>query len=206
MTEEIQAHLFEPFFTTKEPGKGTGLGLAQVYGIVKQHEGYIGVETEAGKGTTFRVYLPASGAEEEIAEEEASATPQGQGETVLLVEDEEKLREGGRELLESLGYRVLTAANGREALEVYETEGGADLVITDLVMPEMGGKMLIRKLREANPGLKGLAITGYIVEEDIQRLRKAGFLDIVHKPFEVNTLAKAVRRTFDTGLSKASSG
>ena len=136
MTEEVQAHLFEPFFTTKEVGKGTGLGLAQVYGIVRQHEGYIDVETKIGEGTTFRVYLPASGVEPEIVEQESPAVPRGQGETILLVEDEENLREAAQEMLESQGYRVLTAANGREALEVYEaTRSGdqprrVDLVIT----------------------------------------------------------------------------
>ncbi len=204
MTEEVRSHLFEPFFTTKEPGKGTGLGLAQVYGIVRQHEGYIGVETEVGKGTTFRIYLPASGPEGVVGEEEVVALPQGQGETILLVEDNEGVREAAQEILEPLGYRVLTAENGREALEVYwvaqsgdRPQQGVDLVITDVVMPEMGGKMLIRKLREANPGLKGLAITGYIVEEDVQRLRKAGFLDVVRKPFDVDALARTVRRALD---------
>ena len=160
MTEEAQAHLFEPFFTTKEVGKGTGLGLAQVYGTIRQHEGYIGVETEVGKGTTVRIYLPASEAEEKVVEEEIAAPPQGQGETILLVEDNENLLKVGQTILESLGYRVLTAANGREALAVYEAEGGVDLVITDLVMPEMGGRQLMQKLKRVNPGLKGLAITG----------------------------------------------
>ncbi len=101
------------------------MGLAQVYGIVRQHEGYIGVETEAEKGTTFYIYLPASSAEEEIGDEKPSDTPQGKGETILLVEDNETLREAARMLLDSLGYRVLSAANGREALELYETEGSA---------------------------------------------------------------------------------
>jgi len=197
---DVLPRLFEPFFTTKEPGKGTGLGLAQVYGIVMQHQGHIGVETEVGKGTTLRVYLPAYGVEalEEIGTEEALALPQGKGETILLVEDNEKLREGGQELLESLGYRVLVAANGREALEVYHSaERGADLVITDVVMPEMGGKRLVQELRKVDPGLKPLAITGYIVEEDIHKLREEGFLGVIHKPFNVDALAQAVRHALD---------
>jgi len=197
MTEEVRSHLFEPFFTTKEPGKGTGLGLAQVYGIVRQHEGYIGVETELGKGTTFHIYLPASGAEEEIVEESISTPPRGQGETILLVEDSEKLVEGVQTTLESLGYRVLTAANGREALKVCKAEGGADLVITDLVMPEMGGKRLMQELRKATPDLKVLALTGYAMEKSREELKDAGFLDVVYKPFDVDVLAQIIRRALD---------
>ncbi|MBE9507367.1 MAG: response regulator, partial [Chloroflexi bacterium] len=198
---EVLPHVFEPFFTTKGPGEGVGLGLAQVYGIVKQHEGYIGVETEAGKGTTFRVYLPAHGVEAmEWAEaEEARTPPQGKGETILLVEDSERIREAGRGVLESLGYRVLAAANGREALEVHEAEGRVDLVITDLVMPEMGGRRLVRDLRKETPDLKALAITGHAVEEDLRKLRKEGFLDIIYKPLDVHKLATAVRQALDEG-------
>jgi len=195
MTEEVQAHLFEPFFTTKEVDKRTGLGLAQVYGIVRQHEGYIDVETELGQGTTFRIYLPAY--EEEVKETEAEeppAPPQGQGETILLVEDNKGLREAGQSVLESLGYRVLAAANGREALAVYEAEGGADLVITDVVMPEMGGKELMRELTRSDPNLKALGITGYALEKVAEELREAGFLDVVHKPFDVKELARVIRR------------
>jgi len=195
---EALAHIFEPFFTTKEPGRGTGLGLAQVDGIVAQHEGHIGVETELGQGTTFRVYLPAHGVEalEKVGAEAASALPQGKGETILLVEDHERIREVARQLLEPLGYRVLTAANGREALEVYRAarsgdrpQQGVDLVITDVVMPEMGGKRLVRELRKT--------ITGYIVEENVQELRKEGFLDVVYKPFDMDRLAHVVRRVLD---------
>ena len=197
MAEEVRSRIFEPFFTTKPVGEGTGLGLAQVYGIVRQHGGYIGVETEVGKGTTFHIYLPASAAGEEIAEEQGTALPQGQGETILLVEDKKKLRKTGQEILESLGYRVLTGANGREALETYRSAGEVDLVIADLVMPEMGGKELMRALREMQPTLKGLAITGYIVEEEVQELKKVGFLDTVYKPFKMDTLARMVRRALD---------
>jgi CheY-like chemotaxis protein len=203
MTEEAQAHLFEPFFTTKEVGQGTGLGLAQVYGIVRQHGGYIGVETELGRGTTFRIYLPAYEEEtEETEAEELPVPPQGQGETILLVEDNETLREAGRELLESLGYRVLTAANGRQALAAYEVEGGADLVITDVVMPEMGGEELVRELTRSDPHLKALGITGYAVEGVAEELRKAGFLDLIHKPFEVEKLAQMVRRALGTNSER----
>ncbi len=212
MTEEAQAHLFEPFFTTKEVGKGTGLGLAQVYGIVKQHEGHIDMETVAEEGTTFRIYLPACIEEKEIEKikaEEPSVIPQGKGETVLVVEDEARLRKAVEEILESLGYEVLTAANGQEALEVYRKaevcpERGrsvrsrmVDLVLADLVMPEMGGRQLIRELKRENSDLKALAITGYVMDVDLQGVKEAGFLGVVSKPFDVERLAKMIRRALD---------
>jgi len=197
MSEEVRAHLFEPFFTTKEVGKGTGLGLAQVYGIVRQHGGYIDVETEMGKGTIVSIYLPASRAEEGSAEEEISAAPQGRGEVILLVEDEERLRKAGHRVLESLGYRVLTAANGREALEMYEIESEVDLVVTDVVMPLMGGKELVQELRKVAPQVRVLGITGYPVGEMAEELRAAGFLDVIRKPFKVDNLAQVVRRALD---------
>ncbi|MBE9507558.1 MAG: GAF domain-containing protein, partial [Chloroflexi bacterium] len=197
MTEEVRSHLFEPFFTTKGPGLGTGLGLAQVHGIVGQHGGHIGVETGMGQGTTFRIYLPAHELEEADVQEEASTLLEGRGETILLVEDEEKVREASREMLESLGYRVLTAANGREALEVYRSAERVNLIITDLVMPEMGGKELARALKKEHPHARVLAITGYALEDDTEDLMEAGILDIIQKPFEVNRLAEIIRRVLD---------
>jgi two-component system cell cycle sensor histidine kinase/response regulator CckA len=202
---DVLPRIFEPFFTTKPKGEGTGLGLAQVYGIVKQHRGHVGVETEVGKGTTFRIYLPAQEMQEvaETSQEERAA--RGKGETILVAEDEEKVRELSRRILESLGYRVLMAANGREALEIYRTtkracpeQGrGIDLVLTDMVMPEMGGKELIQKLRKENPHLKVAAMTGYVLAEDLQELKEEGSLEIVHKPLDTNTLARVVRHALD---------
>jgi len=199
MTEEVRAHLFEPFFTTKEVGKGTGLGLAQVYGIVRQHDGYTGVESEVGKGTTFRIYLPAAGVEAETVGERVSATPRGRGETILLVEDDEQLREAGQDILESLGYRVLVAVNGREALQVYQAEEGIDLIITDIVMPEMGGKELVEELMRADANLKAIGVTGYTVDDVIAELGEAGFLEVIRKPFDIETLARVIRRALDAG-------
>ncbi|MCP4538386.1 MAG: PAS domain S-box protein [Chloroflexi bacterium] len=197
MTEDVRAHLFEPFFTTKEVGKGTGLGLAQVYGIVRQHEGYVSVETEVGKGTTFHIYLPATRAETEVVEEDASPMPQGRGEIILLVEDNERLQVAGQNILELLGYRVLVAANGREALEVYQAKGGVDLVITDMVMPEMGGKELVQELSKVDPNLKAIGVTGYVAEKVAVEPGKVGFLDVIHKPFDVETLARVIRCALD---------
>jgi len=199
MSEEVQSHLFEPFFTTKQPGEGTGLGLAQVHGIIKQHEGHIGLETEVGRGTTFRVYLPVCEMEEAEGEQEESGAPsRGKGETILLVEDEQRVREAGREMLESLNYRVLTAENGRRALEVYSLQK-VDLVLTDLVMPEMGGIRLAQELKDKHPQVKILAITGYAVREDAADLREAGILDVIRKPFEMNLLARAIHHALEVG-------
>ena len=197
MTADVCSHLFEPFFTTKEMGQGTGLGLAQVYGIVMQHKGHIGVESEPGQGTTFRIYLPPHTEAAVEVEEERPVVLRGNGETILLVEDEDGLREVGQEILVGLGYRVLTASQGREALEVYQSANGADLVITDMVMPQMGGKALMRALRLQRPEQKGLIITGYPLGEDLQELRSEGFIDTVPKPFDIETLAKVVRRALD---------
>ncbi|MFN2111295.1 MAG: PAS domain S-box protein, partial [Anaerolineae bacterium] len=173
MTEEAYAHLFEPFFTTKEEGQGTGLGLAQVYGIIQLHAGHIDVETAVGQGVTFRIYLPAStlGTEDDV--EDTVSAPTGHGETLLLVEDNTRLREAGQNLLTALGYRVLTAANGLEALAIYQTEEHIALIVTDLVMPEMGGKALVQALHDNDPGQKVLVMTGYTTEESTESLRAA---------------------------------
>jgi PAS domain S-box-containing protein len=205
---EAMPRLFEPFFTTKPVGQGTGMGLAQAHGIVKQHEGYIGVETEVGQGTTFRVYLPAQSSvetEEAPLGEVPSAIPEQEGETILLVEDEKKVRKFGRMALELLGYRVLTAANGREALEVYrsaeraypEQGRGIDLVLADMVMPEMGGRELMRELRKENPHLKAVVMTGYTLEEDLRELMEEGIVDVIHKPFDLGTLEEVIRHALD---------
>jgi two-component system cell cycle sensor histidine kinase/response regulator CckA len=197
---EVMSHLFEPFFTTKPRGEGTGLGLAQVHGIVTQHGGHIGVTTEAGVGTTFRIYLAGCEVEEmeEAPQEKETPVPsQTQRETILLVEDEERVRNLGRRALELLGYRVLTAVNGREALEVYQSAQSVDLVLTDMVMPEMGGRELMRNLRKVDPHLKGVVITGYALEDDLRGLREEGILEVVRKPFDVGTLGEVVRRVLD---------
>jgi PAS domain S-box-containing protein len=199
---EVMAHLFEPFFTGKPRGQGTGLGLAQVYGIVKQHRGYIGVETEVGRGTTVRIYLPAQEAreaEEALQKETVLASPEGQGEIILVVEDEERVRESSRRILELLGYRVLTADDGREALEIYRSAERVDLLLTDVVMPRMGGKELIQELRKTHSSLKAVAMTGYTLEEDLRELKEEGSLEVVYKPLDMNTLARVVRRALDGG-------
>ncbi len=209
MSELVQEHLFEPFFTTKDVGEGTGLGLAQVYGIVRQHEGVIDVETELGEGTTFRIYLPSCDEAGAPQEEKGDATgasdaPRGQGETILLVEDEENVRQATQEMLETLGYRVITASNGREALALcqsprwHKEKPPVDLVVTDLVMPEIGGRELMKRLQAARHGLKALGITGYTLEEgDVQLLKETGFVAVIRKPFEADDLAGPIRRALE---------
>ncbi len=198
MTDDVRVHLFEPFFTTKEVGKGTGLGLAQVYGIVRQHEGYIDVSTAVGQGTTFRIYLPArppSGPESPPQRE--TPLPRGHGETILLVEDEQPVLDAATGVLTTLGYRVLVAGTGLEAIMVLAAQERIDLVITDIVRPSTGGSILARDLRQRAPNLKVIAITAPLVGRWAQDLREAGFVDVLHKPLESGALARAVRHALD---------
>jgi len=198
---EVIPRIFEPFFTTKPKGEGTGLGLAQVYGIVKQHGGHIEVQTEVGQGTTFWIYLPAQEAEVPRkvppSQPDSLTTPHSKGETILVAEDERRVRESCRRILESLGYRVLTAPNGREALQTYRSTGSIDLVLTDMVMPEMSGKDLIQELRKADPPPRIVAMTGYVLAQDLRELKAVGNLDVIQKPLDVNTLARAIRQALD---------
>jgi signal transduction histidine kinase len=199
MSPEIQAHLFEPFFTTKGVGKGTGLGLATVYGIVKQSEGYISVYSEPGRGTTFKVYLPRVEAPAEPMEPVGlrAGAPRG-SETILLVEDQEKVRALVRDMLEANGYAVLEAGHGVEALSVCETHPGPiQLVLTDVVMPEMGGRELAERLTAPRPEARVLYMSGY-TEHAINR---QGSLDarapFIQKPFSSDVLARKVREVLD---------
>jgi len=193
---EVRAHLFEPFFTTKPMGEGTGLGLSQVYGIIRQHAGYITVETGVGQGTTFRIYLPHyTWGKPRPTAEESRELPGGRGERILLVDDQEIVRHLGQAALESLGYQVLTAASGPEALALYQSAGGVDLVLTDLVMPGgLGGQQLIQALREIDPGLKALLTTGYGMPEQ----HDTEIQGVIPKPFELAVLARTVRKVLDS--------
>ena len=198
---EARTHIFEPFFTTKETGKGTGLGLATVLGIVEQSGGYIRCDSEQGRGTTFRMYLPVVGealdeAKGPVATSLATA-PKG-SEVVLLVEDEDTVRKLTRMVLEASGYEVLDTRNGREALSLCEAhEGRIDLIVTDVVMPEFGGRELAEAARKLRPGLKVIFMSGHtqdvILREGIEK--GAAFLQ---KPFTPAGLAQKVRETLDS--------
>jgi len=196
----ILPHIFEPFFTTKEVGKGTGLGLAVAYGIIKAHGGWIDVESELGHGTRFHLYLPA------LAPQPLSGEPSleegelpGGHETILLIEDEAIILELGRQMLQSLGYHVLTARDGQEGVALYAAwHSQIDLILLDVVMPRMSGHQAFQQLRRINPKAKILLITGYSPERVAAELLAQGALGVVQKPYGRRELAHAVRRALDT--------
>jgi signal transduction histidine kinase/CheY-like chemotaxis protein len=196
MPPEILAHLFEPFFTTKGQGKGTGLGLATCHGIVKQSGGHIAVYSEVGKGTTFKIYLPRvnEAAEPWVQEIVDDTLPQGR-ETILLVEDEPMLLELGLTVLGELGYRVFIAANGRDALRVLldNPEENFDLVLTDVVMPEMGGKELVDHLRKLSPATKVVYCSGYAEDAIFHSGGLESGVFFLEKPYTVSGIAQKVR-------------
>ena len=199
MEEELQAKIFEPFFTTKELGKGTGLGLATVYGIVKQNSGFINVYSEPGKGTTFKIYLPRHAAE---AKETATACieqiPAGRGETVLLVEDEPTIIMIAKKMLERLEYRVVAAGTPSEAMRLARQSGGhIDLLLTDVVMPEMNGRELANKLQTMHPEIKILFMSGYTSNVIAhQGVLDAG-VNFIQKPLALKELALKIRAIMD---------
>jgi CheY-like chemotaxis protein len=199
MSKDVIDHLFEPFFTTKEVGKGTGLGLATVFGIVKQNEGFINVYSEPGNGTTFKVYLPRFDGEAiEPTFESTFGTPKGSGETVLLVEDEAAILAVGKAMLEELGYKVLTANTPGEALCQFKGHvAEIQLLITDVVMPEMNGRELAKLTSEIKPGLKCLFTSGYTANV----IAHHGVLDdgvnFLQKPFSMKDLAYKMRKVLE---------
>jgi two-component system, cell cycle sensor histidine kinase and response regulator CckA len=200
MDKETVEHIFEPFFTTKEMGRGTGLGLAMVYGIVKQHNGHITVCSEVGKGTTFRVYLSAIEGEEETDVETTSIMPAFGTETILLVDDEDLVRELGTRILTKHGYTVLQAANGREALHLFGWERSQiSLVVLDIIMPEMGGTECLRELLKVDSNAKVLIASGFSGDASVKETIQMGAKGFVTKPFRVKELLRQVRKVLDEG-------
>jgi len=195
MSEEVLQHIFEPFYTTKEPGKGTGLGLATVYGIVKQSDGFIFADSTPNAGSRFRIYFPRAEGTPEMAEP-ALVTPASlpAAGTILLVEDEESVRRLARRVLESAGYRVLEATQGQEALAIADQWLGAvDLVVTDIVMPGMSGQELSLRLRERQPALRILYVSGYTDDAILQHGTLLPDTAFLHKPFSPGLLTAKVR-------------
>src|SRR5574341_1682227 len=200
MDAETQAHVFEPFFTTKERGKGTGLGLAMVYGIVKQSGGFIWVTSAPGQGAAFKIYLPRTEEAPEAAPDESRAEPSAGGrETILLAEDEEAVRRVARETLVRNGYSVLQASQGAAALALAEAHGSPiHLLLTDVVMPGMSGRQLADRLSALRPGLKVLYMSGYTDDGIVRQGMLEPGLAYLQKPFRPDALARKVREVLDT--------
>lgn len=201
--DTVYPHLFEPFFTTKSPGRGTGLGLAQVYGIVKQHEGYIDVMTEVGKGTVFTIYLPAlENPKPKTAPLIPFQLPQGNGETILVIEDNEAARAALADSLEVLNYSVLSVENGRQALDLIEEQSGdVALILSDLVMPEMGGVALLRELRGLGFTIPMILMSGHSLDDAMDELERLGNVGRLMKPANVEKLAHLVGQMVHSDLA-----
>jgi CheY-like chemotaxis protein len=199
MTPEIVERIFEPFFTTKEPGKGTGLGLAMVFGIIKVHTGWIECRSEVGVGTSFDIYLPRLPIVCLEGPQEAPVTPPVRGhETVLLADDEDVVNRLGQAILQRQGYRVFHAADGAEAVEIYrQRPEEIDLVILDLAMPRLSGPETLRELRKVNPGVRVLISSGYSSDEDLRAVERQGVAGFVAKPYRPAELARQVRLALD---------
>jgi PAS domain S-box-containing protein len=198
MDKETLTHIFEPFFTTKGPGQGTGLGLATVYGIVKQHRGHIMCYSEVGKGTIFKMYFPSLARDRGLQEVGKSLPPRGGKETILLIDDEEMVRDLGARILRNAGYRVITASNGREALNVYrEHAGDISLVVLDLIMPEMGGSQCLTELLSLNPALKVIVASGFSAGHTTSEALEAGAKGFINKPYNMRQVLEVVRSVLD---------
>jgi len=197
MPAHVLERVFEPFFTTREPGQGTGLGLAQVYGIVMQHGGHVGVDSEEGAGSNFDVYLPTAPADVVDSGSWPAQTEvvPGSGELVMIVEDDPAILDVAREGVRDLGYRVVTASDGVEALELHDALGEeVVLVVSDMVMPDVGGLELARRLRDRGARSKVLLMTGYPLERDAGGRLTEGIVDWLQKPFTMDRLAAAITR------------
>jgi PAS domain S-box-containing protein len=196
MSKQVKSHIFEPFFTTKERGKGTGLGLSVVYGVVNNHRGFVQVESEPNAGTTFVVYLPVEHSTEESGTRHPSKIPRRQNapQTILLVEDEEMLRDLGVTILESEGYRVLAAKDGMEAVALFEAHrDDIGLVVCDLGLPRLGGREAFLKMKESRPGVRAIVASGYLEPAIRSEMLKAGVIDTIQKPYDFNELLTKIR-------------
>jgi CheY-like chemotaxis protein len=200
MTPETMTRIFEPFFTTKAVGRGTGLGLATVYGIVKQSDGHIAVESEPGRGTTFRVYLPTAAGDEAAPVPIETSTPKGT-ETLLLVEDDVPLRTLAREILEHQGYVVLEGEDPEDAIRIAtEHAGPLHLVITDVVMPKMNGRVLVQTLQERRVNAKVLYMSGYTDDAIVRHGVLEPGTSFLQKPFTPGSLVRKVRQVLDQAV------
>jgi two-component system cell cycle sensor histidine kinase/response regulator CckA len=197
MDKKTIERVFDPFFTTKGMARGTGLGLASAYGIIKAHGGYIDVESKEGHGTAFSIYLPASEKKVRRVVKTADEILEGT-ETVLLVDDEEIILKVARDMLEEMGYRVLTASDGKKAIEVYKkNRDEIDIVLLDMIMPGMGGGEIYDRMKESNPGIKVLLSSGYSIDGQATKILQRGCNGFIQKPFNVSELSGKIRRILD---------
>ena len=191
MDAKTLEHIFEPFFTTKELGKGTGLGLASVYGIVKGHDGYIDVESRLGNGTAFKIYLLASDKKTPEKTRTVNDIVKGTG-TILLVDDEDSVLDIGQRFLKFMDYEVLTARSGNEAVEIYQKyHTSIDLVILDMIMPKMGGDEVFDHLKKINPKVKVLLSSGYSINNEVAQILEKG-CTFIQKPFDIKQLSQSI--------------
>ncbi len=198
MDEATQQRIFDPFFTTKEMGRGTGLGLASAYGIIKNHGGIMNVYSKKGEGTTFNVYLPASEKEVTIREKKLADEILSGTETVLIVDDEDMILDVGEEMLKEMGYKVLLARSGKEAVELYRKyKHEIDLVILDMIMPNMGGGEAYDTMKENNPKIKVLLSTGYSIRGQATEILERGCNGFIQKPFKIKELSRKIREILD---------
>jgi PAS domain S-box-containing protein len=195
---DVLDHIFEPFYTTKKPGEGTGLGLATIYGIVKQHDGNITCYSEPERGTTFKIYLPVIPTEEVAIPEQFEALPAGGTETILLVDDEYLIRELGGRVLSKAGYTVLKAGDGAEALETYRQKmSEIDVVVLDIIMPRMDGQQCMEELLKLDPSVKVIIASGYSAGRQAQRTIRSGAKGFIGKPFDTKQMLKELRNVLD---------
>jgi len=204
MDDATRARIFEPFFTTKERDKGTGLGLAVVFGIMEKHSGFIDVESELGRGTTFTIYLPAKKGDERetVRNEKNSGEIGGGSETILIVEDEEMLRELLKMVLVGRGYKIMVAEDGVDAVRIYkERFSDIDLILCDFGLPKLDGFEVLKKVKAINPSAKIIIASGYIDPEQKERILSGGAIEIIQKPYIPNEMMDKIREALDAGSS-----
>jgi two-component system, cell cycle sensor histidine kinase and response regulator CckA len=197
MDEATMSRIFEPFFTTKEKGRGTGLGLASVYGIVRNHKGFVTVMSEKDVGSTFTICLPASDRPVKQEEKPVEKLQKG-GETILLVDDEGFILDVGAQMLTHLGYKVIPAGGGREGLEIFNgRKDEIDLVVLDMIMPDLGGRETFERIKEIDPGVRVLLSSGYSLDGQAEEIMEKGCKGFIQKPFSLGELAGKIRGVLD---------